>query len=199
MAKVFNRDVRLTGWAALYVNEIKVIDESGNIDAPITTSAVTATTWVFSGAVSVASLASSGAVSGTAITGTSVAVTAGLTSSGATGAGIGYTTGAGWTVTQITNRSTGVTLSKLSGYIQTDTTSLAAGAAASFTVTNTAVAVGDVVVVAIRSGATTNQTHVNVTTVAAGSFAITVENNHASTAETGAILINYAVIKAVSA
>lgn len=42
--KTFNRDVRIAGGGALYVNEIKVIDESGNIDAPITTSAVTATT-----------------------------------------------------------------------------------------------------------------------------------------------------------
>ena len=132
-------------------------------------------------------------------TGASLAVTAGLTSSGSTGAGIGYATGAGGTVTQITNRSTGVTLSKLSGSIQTDTTSLAAAAAASFTVTNTTVEIGDVVATSIRSGATTNQTRATVTTVAAGSFVITIQNSHASTAETGAIVINFAVIKAVSA
>ena len=122
----------------------------------------------------------------------------GVTCTGAT-AGVGYATGAGGAVTQITNRSTGVTLSTVCGAITTDTTSLAAGAAASFTVTNTAVAVTDTVVVSIRSGATTNQTNVRVTTVAAGSFAITVENNHASTAETGAIIINFAVIKGVAA
>lgn len=139
-----------------------------------------------------ATFASTVAVTG-AITGS-----AGITSSSAS-AGIGYATGAGGAVTQTTNRSTGVTLSKVSGAITTDTTSLAAGAAASFTVTNTAVAIGDVVVVSIRSGATTNQTNVRVTAVAAGSFQITVENNHASTAETGAIVINFAVIKAVGA
>lgn len=128
-----------------------------------------------------------------AITGPSCVVSA------PTGAGIGYATGAGGAVTQITSRTTGVTLNTLTGQITTDTTSLAAGAAASFTVTNSTTAIGDVIVVSIQSGATTNQTNVRVTTVAAGSFVITVENNHASTAETGAIIINYAVIKAVAA
>ncbi len=121
-----------------------------------------------------------------------------ITSSSAL-AGIGYATGAGGTVTQITSRTTGVTLSKICGKVQTDPSSLAAGASATFTVTNTAVAIGDVVVVSIRSGATNNETSVAVTAVAAGSFDITVHNQHASTAETGAIVINFAVIKAVSA
>lgn len=114
---------------------------------------------------------------------------------------IGYGTGAGGTVTQITNRSTGVTLSKLTGTIQTDTTSLAAEVAAVFTVTNTLVAIGDVVVVSIQSGTNGGNTAVTVTTVAAGSFAIKVSNNNAAggTAETGAIIINFAVIKAVAA
>lgn len=134
-------------------------------------------------------------------TGTSLAVTAGLTSSGATGAGIGYATGAGGAVTQITNRTTGVTLSTLSGQITTNTASLAAEAAAAFTVTNTAVAIGDVIVVSQQSGSNGGNTDVTVTTVAAGSFQIKVSNNNAAagTAETGAIIINYAVIKAVAA
>lgn len=113
--------------------------------------------------------------------------------------GIGYATGAGGAVTQVTNRSTGVTLSKIAGAITTDTTSLAAGATAKFTVTNTAVAATDVVIVSIKSGTTTDQTDVKVQTVAAGSFDIVVANRHASTAETGAIIINFAVIKAVAA
>lgn len=178
--KIFNRDVRIGWGGALYVNEIMVIDGSGNIDAPVTT-----TTGTFSGAV----------------TASSVATTAGLTSSGATGAGIGYTTGAGGTVTQITSRTTGVTLSKLCGSIQTDTSSLAAETAAEFTVTNTTVAVGDIVCVSIRSGTNGGNTDVIVSTVASGSFKLKVCNNNASggTAETGAIIINFAVIKAVTA
>jgi len=118
--------------------------------------------------------------------------------------GIGYGTGAGGAVTQITNRSTGVTLNKICGTIQTDTTSLAAGASAEFTVTNSSVAIGDVVVVSQRSGSSNvagvaGVTHVSVVTVAAGSFIVSVDNNSSTTAETGAIIINFAVIKAVSA
>lgn len=117
------------------------------------------------------------------------------------GTGNGYATGAGGTVTQITSRSTGVTLSKLCGSIQTDTTSLAAAATAAFTVTNTLVAIGDVIVLSQRSGSNSGNTVVYVSTTAAGSFAITVANNNTSggTAETGAIVINFAIIKAVTA
>lgn len=136
---------------------------------------------------------------GTVITG-AVTSTAGITSSSPS-AGVGYAAGAGGAVTQITNRSTGVTLSKITGTITTINTSLAAETAATFTVTNTTVAVGDVVIVAIQSGSNGGNTTVTVTTVAAGSFNLTVANQNASggTAETGAILINFAVIKAVSA
>lgn len=105
----------------------------------------------------------------------------------------GRTTGG--TVTQATNRSTGVTLSKLTGQITTDATSLAAGATAEFTVTNTLVAATDVVVVNIASAASTSATKASVSAVAAGSFKIAITNGHASTAETGAIVLNFAVIK----
>lgn len=115
--------------------------------------------------------------------------------------GLGYATGAGGAVTQATDRTTGVTLSKLSGAITTNNASLAAEAAAEFTVTNTVVAIGDVVVVAQQSGSNGGNTDVFVSTVAAGSFKIKVANNNAAagTAETGAIIINFAVIKAVAA
>ena len=124
-----------------------------------------------------------------------------MTSSNPTGPGIGYATGAGGAVTQITSRATGVTVNTLSGRITTDTTSLAAEASAVFVVTNSTVAIGDVVVCSIRSGAIALNTDVVVSAVAAGSFSITVINNNvaAGIAETGAIIINYAVIKAVSA
>lgn len=117
--------------------------------------------------------------------------------------GIGYATGAGGTVTQTTNRSTGVTINTVCGSIQTDTTSLAAGASAEFTVTNSRVAIGDVVVVSQRSGSSNvagvaGTTIVEVVTVANGSFILSVNNNSSTTAETGAIIINFAVIKGVT-
>jgi hypothetical protein len=117
--------------------------------------------------------------------------------------GIGYATGAGGAVVQITNRSTGVTLNNVCGTIQTDTTSLAAGASAVFTVTNSRVAIGDVVILSQRSGSSNaagvaGTTFANVVAVANGSFNIAIDNKSTTTAETGAIILNFAIIKAVS-
>jgi hypothetical protein len=101
------------------------------------------------------------------------------------------------TVTQITSRATGVTLSKLAGTITTDATSLATGAEATFTVTNSKVAATDTVVCCVKSGGTTpGSTQAAVTAVAAGSFDITVNNLHASVADVAALVINFMVLKA---
>lgn len=132
-----------------------------------------------------------------------IVVDKGITSTSAT-AGIGYATGAGSSVTQATNRSTGVTINAVSGTITTNTTSLAAQASAEFTVTNSAVAIGDVVLVSQQSGSSNvagvaGVTDLVVVTVAAGSFILSVQNDSSTTAETGAIIINFVVIKAVSA
>jgi hypothetical protein len=114
--------------------------------------------------------------------------------------GIGYRKGVGSTVTQATNRSTGVTINAMCGTITTHNASLAAEASAVFTVTNSFVEIGDVVVISQRSGKVALNTQVEVTAVANGSFDITVINNNvaAGTAETGAIVLNFAVIKAVT-
>jgi len=105
--------------------------------------------------------------------------------------------GAGSTVTQATNRATGVTINALSGQITTNNASLAAEASAVFTVTNNKVASTDVVNVCIQSGSVALNTDLVVSAVANGSFNITVVNNNvaAGTAETGAIVINFVVIK----
>lgn len=104
----------------------------------------------------------------------------------------------GGTVTQATNRTTGVTLNTISGAITTNTTSLAAEAAAAFTVTNSQVFADDVVITAIAGGTNSGNTDVYVSAVAAGSFQITVSNNSAAggTAETGAIVVNFLIMKA---
>lgn len=113
----------------------------------------------------------------------------------------GYSLGSGGAVTQATNRTTGVTLNTLTGQITTNNASLAAEAAASFVVTNSQVAIGDVVLIAQQSGAVGVLTTVEVIAVAAGSFTIAVMNGNpaAGTAETGAIIINFAIIKAQAA
>lgn len=123
-----------------------------------------------------------------------------VTATAPTGTGIGYATGAGGAVTQATDRVHGVTLSTLAGQITTNNASLAAEAAATFVVTNTTVALGDTIILSIQSGSNGGNTKVFVSTVTAGTFSITVANDNASggTAETGAIIINYAVLKSVA-
>lgn len=115
------------------------------------------------------------------------------------GGGIGYATGkaVGGAVTQATNRTTGVTLNTLAGAITTNNASLAAEASADFVVTNSRVGIADTVVVSQRSGSNGGGTIVSVSAVAAGSFSIRVHNGNvaAGTAETGAIIINFAVVK----
>ena len=127
-----------------------------------------------------------------AATGTSLAVTGAVTSSGT--AGVGYATGAGGAVTQITSRTTGVTLNKTTGAI---TMFSAAGTttAATFTVTNSTVAATDVIILNQKSG--TDLYDLMVTAVAAGSFNLTFRTTGGTTTETP--VFNFAVIKAVAA
>jgi len=126
----------------------------------------------------------------------------GLIKSTSSSAGVGYATGAGGTVTQGTSLSTGVTINTICGTITTYTGgSIAAESCADFTVTNSSVAIGDVPVVAIQSGSNGGNTIASVKSVANGSFVIKIANNNAAagTAETGTMVINFAIIKAVSA
>ena len=127
-----------------------------------------------------------------AATGTSLAATGAVTSSGT--AGIGYATGAGGAVTQITSRTTGVTLNKTTGAI---TMFSAAGTttAATFTVTNSTVAATDVIILNQKSG--TDLYDLMITAVAAGSFNLTFRTTGGTTTETP--VFNFAVIKAVAA
>ncbi|MDB5584880.1 MAG: hypothetical protein JWR80_10056 [Bradyrhizobium sp.] len=141
-----------------------------------------------------------GPVAGTTGTFSGAVTGASLKTASATGA-LGFAAGAGGAVTQATNRTTGVTLSKPTGQITTNNASLAAEVAAEFTVTNTLVEIGDVVNVSIQSGTNGGNTKVFVSATAAGSFNIKVANDNAAggTAETGAIIINFAIMKAVAA
>jgi hypothetical protein len=82
----------------------------------------------------------------------------------------------GGSVIQITSKATGVTLNRKSGEITLQAAALGSGAKVTFTVTNNFVGVADVPVVCVKSGGTANAYRASVTAVAAGSFAITVEN-----------------------
>ena len=113
-----------------------------------------------------------------------------LTSSG----GLGYGTGSGGAVTQLTSRTTGVTLNKTNGAI-TMFSAAGSAVAATFTVTNSTVAATDTIVLSVKSS--TNVYLMFVTAVAAGSFNVTFQTTGG--VSTDAPVINYSVIKAVTA
>lgn len=108
--------------------------------------------------------------------------------------GIGYTTGAGGTVTQATSKTTGVTLNTVTGQITMNNAALAAAATACFTLTNSAIAAPDVVNTNIASGATSGAYTLQVEAVAAGSARMCI-NNRSGGSLSEAIVINYAVMK----
>ena len=103
---------------------------------------------------------------------------------------LGYTKGAGSTVTQATSRTTGVTINALTGQI---TLFFAAGSTtyATFTVTNSQVAATDVISISQVSGS--NLYITLVTAVAAGSFNVSVATTGGTTSE--APVFNFIVIK----
>jgi hypothetical protein len=109
----------------------------------------------------------------------------------------GYATGAGGTVTQGTSKATGVTLSKSTGQITMDGAALAASTTVSFTLTNTIIEAGDILILNHISGGTAGSYLLNAQS-AAGSASINVRNiSLGSLSE--AIVIAFAVIKAVTA
>jgi hypothetical protein len=112
---------------------------------------------------------------------------------------LGYATGTGGTVTQATNKSTGVTLNKLSGQITMNGASLGHQVSVAFTLTNSFIDDTDVVVVNIKSGGTSAAYLVGVTAVAAGSCEINLFNSQASGSLSEAVVLSFVVIKGVSA
>jgi hypothetical protein len=113
------------------------------------------------------------------------------------GNAIGYPVGLGGVVTQETNKATTVVLSKVCGQITMDDDALAAAAEVSFTVTNTTVAAGDVVLVNHSSAGTGGAYLAQANTIAAGSFKITVANLSASSLSE-AIVLTFIVFKAAA-
>jgi hypothetical protein len=108
-------------------------------------------------------------------------------------AGIGYSTGAGGTATQATDKTTGVTLSRVSGQITMNGAALAAATTVSFTLTNTAIAVGDVLILNHVSGGTAGSYALNAQ-CAAGSASINVRNITAGSLSES-IVIGFILIK----
>jgi hypothetical protein len=110
---------------------------------------------------------------------------------------IGYSVAAQGAVTQLTDKSTGVTLNKSVGRITMNNAALAAGAAVSFVLTNSLISINDTIIVCVSSNTTGSAAGAYTTYVsylAAGSALITLRNLTASTSYSEAVIINYAII-----
>jgi len=105
----------------------------------------------------------------------------------------GYIAGGGGTVTQATNKATGVTLNKPSGQITMNNASLAAATIVSFTFTNSTISSTDLLVINHVSGGTIGS---YTFTAACSSGSATVYVRNATSGSLGeAIVLRYAVIK----
>jgi hypothetical protein len=112
--------------------------------------------------------------------------------------GVGYTPGAGGTVTQATSKSTAVTLNKPSGRVTLNGAALAAGATASFTLNNTTIAEGDTVLLSL-SGAMGTFVNYNLWSYVGAGYVLIAIRNISGGSLSDAPTINFAVIKGASA
>lgn len=108
----------------------------------------------------------------------------------------GYGSGAGGTVTQATNKSTGVTLNTRCGQITMNAANLATGTAVTFTLTNSSIAATDILMMNHASGGTLGS-YSFVARCAAGSATIAVRNVTAGDLAE-AVVIGFAVLKAAT-
>jgi hypothetical protein len=108
---------------------------------------------------------------------------------------IGYAPAAQGSVTQLSSKSTAVTLNKSSGQITMNNADLATVTTVSFTLTNSTISAKDTMVVCISSGATTGAYLVYVSNLTAGSATISLRNFTAGTLGE-AVVVNFAIIHA---
>lgn len=114
-------------------------------------------------------------------------------------ASIGYGTGAGGTVTQATSKSTSVTLNKPCGQITMNNAALAANTAVRFTLNTTLLAPTDTIIINFASTIGNVDTNYNLSwSVGTNSVNITLKNVSAGSLSE-AVVINFAVIKGVTA
>lgn len=112
---------------------------------------------------------------------------------------LGLPAGTGSTVTQLTSKTTGVTIDALTGQITTNNSALAAGFGNTFTVTNSTVTATDSIITNIVSGAAiANRYHVQAHNMTAGTFDVSIRNlSGVSLSE--AVVISYLILRGQTA
>jgi hypothetical protein len=110
---------------------------------------------------------------------------------------LGYTAAAQGSVTQLTSKSTAVTLDKSAGQITMNNASLSTATNATFTLNNSLISANDTVILTIAGGqATPGSYNVFANSLSAGSVSITLRNiSGGSLSE--AIIINFSLIHCV--
>ena len=110
---------------------------------------------------------------------------------------LGYTANAQGTVTQLTDKSTAVTLNKSAGRITMNNAALGATTNVSFTLNNSLISVNDVLILTVSGGNATAATYnCFVNSLAAGTASITLRNISAGSLSE-AIIVNFALIHCV--
>lgn len=110
---------------------------------------------------------------------------------------LGYTANAQGSVTQLTDKSTAVTLNKSAGRITMNNAALGATTNVSFTLNNSLISVNDVLIVTLSGGNATAATYnCFVNSLAAGSASITLRNISGGSL-TEAIIVNFALLHCV--
>lgn len=134
--------------------------------------------------------------SGNSLFGGNILSTGSILSTAASSGGIGYGTGggAGGTVTQLTSKSTGVTLNAYTGTITMNNAALSSATIASFTVTDSDMGANDVVAIQHDSGGTLGIYTVDPSTSTSGSFVVNVRND-GTVPLSEAIVLRFAIVK----
>jgi hypothetical protein len=111
--------------------------------------------------------------------------------------GLGFYTGAGGTIPQLTTKATAFELNKMCGQITTAANSLSANTAVSATWTNNKIAATDVVIINHKSGGTLGSYVFNVACLA-GTATLTIRNIEHTGSLSEALVLNFVVIKGVT-
>jgi hypothetical protein len=113
---------------------------------------------------------------------------------------LGYAVAAQGTVTQLTDKSTGVTLNKSAGRITMNNAALAGNTVVSFVLTNSLISSNDVIIVNVSSnttGSAAGAYTAYVSYMSAGTCLISLRNL-SGTSYSEAVIINYAVLHGAS-
>ena len=107
---------------------------------------------------------------------------------------LGYTAAAQGRVTQLTSKSTGVTLNKSAGQITMNNAALLGADAVSFTLTNNFISPNDIIILNVGGSATVAAYTVYVSSLGTGTAVLTLRNMTAATSLSEAVVINFSLI-----